>query len=78
MDASAARAALVAYLDKMAAGGHETVRPRDLVELRSTVGRSAAWLSGELARLVDEGVLEDMPDRGVSGLAPRVPAEVSA
>lgn len=75
---SAARAALVAYLDKMAAGGHETVRPRDLVELRSTVGRSAAWLSGELARLVDEGVLEDMPDRGVYGLAPRVPAEVSA
>lgn len=54
--------------------GIETVRPSELVELRQRIGRSPGWLSGELAKLVDEGVLEEDPDRGVYGIPSPVPA----
>jgi hypothetical protein len=61
-------------IEARASAGIETVRPSELVELRHRVSRSPAWLSGELAKLVAEGVLEEDPDRGVYGIPSPVPA----
>lgn len=65
---SEAVAALEAELKARAAAGGSTIAPKDLVEFRQQIGRSAAWLSGELSRLVEEGLLSEEPDRGVYGL----------
>lgn len=39
--------------------GHQTVRPADLNDVREAVGRSPAWMTGQLRSLVDEGELAD-------------------
>ncbi|GAA3242994.1 hypothetical protein ACFO1B_30880 [Dactylosporangium siamense] len=75
MSTSAARAALRRYLTDLAAAGHETVEPKDLVEFRQQIGRGKSWLSDELRRLVDDGLLTDEPDRGVYGLPALAPGE---
>lgn len=65
---SEAVALLEAELKERAAAGSSTIEPKDLVEFRLKVGRSPGWLSGELSRLVEEGLLSAEPDRGVYGL----------
>jgi hypothetical protein len=66
--------ALRGELAAMVAAGKAEVSVAELVELRQRIGRSASWLSGELARLVEEDYLADHPDRGVYGLPTLVPA----
>ncbi len=63
--ASVARQMLIDYLTEMATAGHATVRPVELAELRIRIGRSQAWLTGELQRLQADGMLAPHPDWGV-------------
>ena len=63
--ASVARRMLIDYLTEMATAGHDTVRPAELAELRIRIGRSQAWLTGELQRLQADGVLAPHPDWGM-------------
>lgn len=62
------REALVAH----ASAGHDTIRPADLVDVRRRIGRTPGWLTGELRRLVDEGIIGEHPSHGVYAL--RIPA----
>ena len=66
--AEQAREALARLIADMAAAGHDTVQPAQLVEFRHSVGRSAPWLSAELRRLVDAGQLDALPERGLYAL----------
>lgn len=61
-------AALEAAIADAGRAGKRHITTAELVELRQQIGRSPAWLSGELRRLVEEGRLLDDPDRGVYGL----------
>jgi hypothetical protein len=54
--------------------GMDHVRPSELVDFRLRVGRGPSWLTGVLQELVDEGFLEEHPDRGVYGIPAPVPA----
>lgn len=53
--------------------GRVVVRPRDLADVRGTLLKSPAWLTLELGRLVDEGMLVAR-ERGVYAWGPAVSA----
>lgn len=61
----AARSLLVSAVNHLRGTGRPHVRPADLVVVKRTTGRSASWISAELKRLVEAGVLVSADERGV-------------
>ncbi|WP_427422637.1 FtsK/SpoIIIE domain-containing protein [Lysinibacillus fusiformis] len=59
-----ARQMLRSALSVLHRDGRVVVRPRDLADVRESVLKSPAWLTGELGRLVEEGILV-VRERGV-------------
>ena len=65
-----ARAALARQLDAWAREGRITFAPRDLYPLVRQVGRSRAWIHGEIKRLMAEGRITAGDDPGAYQLHP--------
>ncbi len=53
------------HLNDLVAAGKTEIRPADFDSIRDRHGLSPAWLSGQLARMVDDGVLTKTDVRGV-------------
>ena len=64
-----ARQLLLSALRTLHGAGRVVVRPRDLSDVLAAVRRSPAWLTGELGRLVDDGMLVPR-ERGVYAWGP--------
>jgi Helicase HerA, central domain len=75
-----ARDLFLSHVDLLRGDGRAEIRPRDFASVRETLGYSAAWVTAELARLVDQGELEPAGARGVyrftSAGTPLAPARV--
>jgi len=61
-----ARQMLVEMVEQLAAAGRTTITVRDLPDPEQAFGRGRPWLSGQLGRLVQDGVLTEA---GVDGKA---------